>query len=261
MPTPDSTDSIEMHFTHPLTGALTTTCLHVESVDPNPDIHPHDGSGRNWKRYKLLAVASNLVRHSAAPSLLGHYITQLVTTAPTMTADTLEIPEFRPSPNFVQEVTIPAGEYICVGKHIDHDGDQLFVEEPSHLVLTRSYVNPLLKFAQVNLAAMHSVCARYAVPFTEPTPAQKAGVPADIRETVWPLNGLRHPPQNDTSGWYFWRGRELSQAPDYFQPVHALHLPDMIPEVLPYLGLPPGWRFLIAPDYQDVWYDPSLLDV
>ena len=25
------------------------------------------------------------------------------------------------------------------------------------------------------------------------------------------------------------------------------------------LALPPGWRFLLAPDYEDVWYDPSLL--
>ena len=34
-----------------------------------------------------------------------------------------------------------------------------------------------------------------------------------------------------------------------------------LPEVLPYLALPPGWRFLLAPDYQDVWFDESLLDV
>jgi hypothetical protein len=27
------------------------------------------------------------------------------------------------------------------------------------------------------------------------------------------------------------------------------------------LGLPPGWRFLIAPGYLDVWYDASLLDI
>ena len=28
---------------------------------------------------------------------------------------------------------------------------------------------------------------------------------------------------------------------------------------LPYLGLAPGWRFLIAPGYEDVWYDEKLL--
>jgi hypothetical protein len=29
----------------------------------------------------------------------------------------------------------------------------------------------------------------------------------------------------------------------------------------PYLALPPGWRFLIAPDYEDVWFDESLLHI
>ncbi len=27
------------------------------------------------------------------------------------------------------------------------------------------------------------------------------------------------------------------------------------PEVLPYLALPPGWRFLIADGYEDGWFD------
>jgi hypothetical protein len=26
-----------------------------------------------------------------------------------------------------------------------------------------------------------------------------------------------------------------------------------------YLGLALGWRFLIAPEYEDVWYDTNLL--
>ena len=32
------------------------------------------------------------------------------------------------------------------------------------------------------------------------------------------------------------------------------------PAVLPYLSLPPGFRFLIAPDYEDVWEDAALLE-
>ena len=35
----------------------------------------------------------------------------------------------------------------------------------------------------------------------------------------------------------------------------------LCPEVLEFLGLPPGYRFLLAIDYVDVWYDPSLLNV
>lgn len=36
---------------------------------------------------------------------------------------------------------------------------------------------------------------------------------------------------------------------------------DRCPEVLPYLGLPPGWRFRIAPGHSDVWDDPELLTI
>jgi hypothetical protein len=27
-----------------------------------------------------------------------------------------------------------------------------------------------------------------------------------------------------------------------------------------YLALPAGWRFLLAPDHEDVWFDVNLLD-
>ena len=75
-------------------------------------------------------------------------------------------------------------------------------------------------------------------------------------------NGLRHPVEGTTCGWYLWAGEgELDQSPDYFQPVHVEHLRERCPEILPYLGLPPGWRFLIAPGYSDVWDDPGLLTV
>ena len=75
-----------------------------------------------------------------------------------------------------------------------------------------------------------------------------------------PINGLRHPIQGDTTGWFIWAGGEPSTAPDFFQPVHVAHLADWCPLALKFLGLPPGWRFLVADGYEDVWGDPSLLD-
>jgi hypothetical protein len=74
------------------------------------------------------------------------------------------------------------------------------------------------------------------------------------------VNGLRHPPEGSTNGWYIWTG-ELSQAPDFFQPLHPVHLIERCPEIAKFLDLPPGSRFLIAPGYEDTWTDPSLLDV
>ena len=76
----------------------------------------------------------------------------------------------------------------------------------------------------------------------------------------WPLHGLRHPPEADTSGWYLWTG-ELLQDDDFFLPWHVAHVLDRCPELAPLLELPPGSRFMYAPDYFDVWQDDSLLDV
>jgi len=105
------------------------------------------------------------------------------------------------------------------------------------------------------------VCAKYGVPHF-PSPAQlKVGIALNVREGLLPLNGLRHPPEGDTTGWYIWAGETLSQDPDFFKPLHVAHVATWCPEVLRFLGLPPGWRFLAAGDYEDVWEDPRLLDI
>jgi len=47
--------------------------------------------------------------------------------------------------------------------------------------------------------------------------------------------------------------------PDAFVPLHVEHLAAWRPEILRFLGLPPGWRFLTDGSYVDVWYDAALL--
>lgn len=88
----------------------------------------------------------------------------------------------------------------------------------------------------------------------------KAGVGRALaveRDVTWPVHGLRHNPEGDTSGWYIWTG-ELGTEPDFFVPMHPVHLAERIPEVLAELAAPPGTRFLIAPGHRDVWFDSSL---
>ncbi|MEM6908610.1 MAG: hypothetical protein AAF494_08010 [Pseudomonadota bacterium] len=75
----------------------------------------------------------------------------------------------------------------------------------------------------------------------------------------WPINGLRHPPEGRSNGWYIWVGEESSDATDFFEPLCWEHLVDYLPQALDFLTLPPGWRFLLAPDYADVWFDEDLL--
>ena len=110
------------------------------------------------------------------------------------------------------------------------------------------------------LERQSEVCRCYGAAYYPAQEDAKVGVAENVRSGLLPLNGLRHLPEGDTSGWYIWAGEELSTARDFFVPLHIAHLRSWCPEVLPYLGLPPGWRFLIAPGYEDVWYDPALLE-
>ena len=89
----------------------------------------------------------------------------------------------------------------------------------------------------------------------------KLGIASNVCDGLLPINGLRHPPAQDTCGWYIWAGEELSQDPSFFRPLHVAHLSEWCPAAIPYLALPPGWRFLIAPGHEDVWYDESLLHI
>lgn len=110
------------------------------------------------------------------------------------------------------------------------------------------------------VAAQAEVCARFGVEPQHPDPLTKVEVATNISGSVVPLNGLRHPDAGDTSGWYLWRGESLNAEPGFFAPLHVEHVGDRSPEAVPYLALPPGWRFLIADGYEDVWFDPALID-
>ena len=113
--------------------------------------------------------------------------------------------------------------------------------------------------AQV-LAAQRDVCNRYGVPYTPSRPDLKVGINLD--GDPFPIHGMREPedPEYDElSGWFIWSGERRTDGDQFFKPLHGWHLPDVCPDALTYLALPPGWRFLIAPDHEDVWYDPALL--
>lgn len=104
-----------------------------------------------------------------------------------------------------------------------------------------------------------STAERFRVAPVLPGPELKVGIARNVRSGMQPLNALRHQPEGDTSGWYVWAGEELSDDADFFVPLHISHLGEWCPEILPYLGLPPGWRVLLAPGYEDVWFDEAIL--
>ncbi len=110
-----------------------------------------------------------------------------------------------------------------------------------------------------NLVKQKRICEKWGADFLLAEPTQKLGIAQNVESGMLPINGLRHPPSDDTSGWYIWAGGEPDDSEDFFSPLHVCHITDYFPTVEKYLGLAPGWRFLIAPDHEDVWFDSSLL--
>jgi hypothetical protein len=104
----------------------------------------------------------------------------------------------------------------------------------------------------------HAICERFGSPFDPPLPSLKIGIALSSLSAL-PLNALRHVPSGDTCGWFIWGGEAMSQASDFFAPLHVSHLAEYCPSLVPYLALAPGWRVLLAPGQNEVWFDRSLL--
>jgi len=105
-----------------------------------------------------------------------------------------------------------------------------------------------------------AICSKYNADFHASADHLKLGISLDVKKGVFPIHGLRHPLEQGTSGWFIWAG-EYSDDSDFFLPVHIKHSKDWSPLIQKYLGLAPGWRFLITKEYEDVWHDVSLLDI
>jgi hypothetical protein len=94
-----------------------------------------------------------------------------------------------------------------------------------------------------------------------PHPDEMLGLALDTLRTL-PLRGLRYPPQEGASGWYIWGGENMSQSADFFTPIKVRDLGDYVPNIHPFLDLPPGFRFETdTRGHQKVWFDGSLLNV
>jgi len=109
--------------------------------------------------------------------------------------------------------------------------------------------------------AQLEVCHRFGVQPLAPEPGELVVIARNIRSGPWPLQGMRYLPEGARCGWLLWAGNEPGEDADFFQQMHVSHLAEWAPDLVPYLALLPGWRFLIAPGYEDVWFDDWLLDL
>ena len=102
-------------------------------------------------------------------------------------------------------------------------------------------------------------CVRYTTQPVASRSHERLGISRDFDPTEYPINGVRYWPESGTCGWYLWSGEELSRDLNHFVALCVSHFESRHPALSKYLGLPPGWRFLVAPGYEDVWYDEDVL--
>lgn len=105
------------------------------------------------------------------------------------------------------------------------------------------------------IAAQKAICRKYNAVYQPCDLSLKVGISESVRQGVRPIHAVRVKEEHGTSGWYIWAD-EWSNDPDFFLPLHGEHLVNWAKSVMPYLGLPEGWRFLIDDNgYEDVWFD------
>lgn len=109
----------------------------------------------------------------------------------------------------------------------------------------------------MNETKQQAICDEYGAEYSPPPVGSRVGIALQTLQ-LRPFNGLRIAPEGSTCGWYLWGGGEPSNDKDFYQPLCVEHLAEHCPDAVPFLAMPPGWRFLKDGDYLDIWYDPTL---
>lgn len=102
------------------------------------------------------------------------------------------------------------------------------------------------------------ICKKYGSEFFPVSDYEKVGISENVKHGARPLNGVRIVLEDGSSRWFIWGGEEMSKDKDFFLPLHYSHIGAWEKLLLPYLGLAPGWRFIITETYEDVWFDPDI---
>lgn len=108
----------------------------------------------------------------------------------------------------------------------------------------------------VHIEPQKKICEKFNSLWKPINKKFKIGISDNWNEN--PINGLRHSQQKGTTGWFIWSG-EYSENDDFFKPICAEHLLQIRPEIIKYLGLEIGFRFLVDnKGYEDVWKDENI---
>ncbi len=99
--------------------------------------------------------------------------------------------------------------------------------------------------------AQEKICSKYGMPVQ--APEEMVAIAIDSLGKS-PIYGSRvQLPGDGNISWFIHCG-EFSDADDFYKPVHVHHLSEMLPQVVNYLCLPTGAKFIIdTAGYEDVW--------
>lgn len=73
------------------------------------------------------------------------------------------------------------------------------------------------------------------------------------------VHGLRSVAAGRQTGWHVWTGDADADDIGFFNVLHVRDFVSLCPAVGPFLGLAPGWRFIVDGGGPRAWFDPSLL--
>lgn len=119
--------------------------------------------------------------------------------------------------------------------------------------------NKLVGILDKYIDSQKRICKKYNSDFTRMDEKLFIGVATALG--LEPINGLHHPKHGKMNGWYVWSG-EWSDADDFFEPLCLEHLIELKPEIIKYLGLDIGFRFLTdKKGYEDVWFDQNITEL
>lgn len=122
-----------------------------------------------------------------------------------------------------------------------------------------NYRLPEYNIWSFHLDSQKEICRQNAADWAPINKSLNIGLGGNLIDE--PINGLRHPADRGATGWFIWTG-EYSDSDDFFSPICAEHLLQLKPNLIRFLGLPAGFRFLTdSRGYLDIWRDDKLLEV
>lgn len=98
------------------------------------------------------------------------------------------------------------------------------------------------------------ICEKYGALYCPCKGSDRVGIAIQTLQNE-PIYGTRELNPDGSSSWYIYAG-QYSADDDFYKPVCIDHLETLLPIVLRYLALPPGWKFIIDKNgYEDVWQE------